>query len=321
MKKAKKYNEINYYKKFPTILRNLLDEQKICTQQELGNYVNVTRQSISLYKNGDVFPDINIFLKIVDFFKKEKNIDYSCDYWLGLAEEPSTDIEIKEINKQYGLTKKSLDTIKWIAGENNGNYVFNNFISNISSEFFSSLILYFDITSMGQKVQWLLAIMQLRDLIKKLVLQDEVEKLKNYFHNYDSVIKETIKQAKKCTTKLFSLEIFKKNIEDGLNDNYENLKNEIFNKSNDKNFNKIFDKYIDSLENLNFILDILQRQYENIIFDCLNGFLSEHFIHNIHNKEKYQKEEQNQKIELQRYFGKNIFKEGESNECKGTGKK
>lgn len=103
--------------KFKDRLKKLLDEQKICTQQELAKYVKVTRQSISLYKNGKVFPDINVFLKIVDFFKKEKNIDYSCDYWLGLIREPSTNIEIKETCKKYGLSNKTFEKLE----KNKGN--------------------------------------------------------------------------------------------------------------------------------------------------------------------------------------------------------
>ena len=51
------------------------------TQQELANYVGVTRQAIGKYKDGITTPDIYTFKKIVKFFKS-KNYRLSYEFWL-----------------------------------------------------------------------------------------------------------------------------------------------------------------------------------------------------------------------------------------------
>lgn len=111
-KKENKYSGKYYNSRFATTLRSFLDKKEF-NQELLAKELNVARQTISLYANGNSLPDIEKMIKIINFFKKN-GFDYSCDYWLGLIEEPSTNIESKAINKKYGLTEKSLKNLEKI---------------------------------------------------------------------------------------------------------------------------------------------------------------------------------------------------------------
>jgi DNA-binding XRE family transcriptional regulator len=123
MKNAKEPNQISKYRgvyytsPFATILRNLLS-QKEFNQEKIAKELNVTRQTISLYANGNSLPDINKFEQIITFFKNN-GYDYSSDYWLGLISEKSTDIDTKAINKQYGLSGKSLSALELLTNQKN----------------------------------------------------------------------------------------------------------------------------------------------------------------------------------------------------------
>ena len=107
-----KYDGKYYNSSFATTLRNLL-EKKEFNQQQLAKKLDVSRQTISLYANGNSLPDIETLKKIVNYFK-DNGYDYSCDYWLGLISDPTTNVEAKEINKKYGLSKKSLKNLEYI---------------------------------------------------------------------------------------------------------------------------------------------------------------------------------------------------------------
>lgn len=110
MTKASK--EDKYYNTmFAETLRKLL-ENKEFNQNKLAEKLKVTRQTISLYANGKSLPDIETLKKIINYFK-DNGYDYSCDYWLGLIDEPTTNIEEKEICRKYGLSKKALETLKY----------------------------------------------------------------------------------------------------------------------------------------------------------------------------------------------------------------
>lgn len=110
-KKNKKKYEMKYYNSsFATILRDFLQKKEF-NQQRLAEKLDVSRQTISLYANGNSLPDIETLKKIIKYFKENK-FDYSSDYWLGLTEEPSTDVEIKAINKKYGITEKTISKLK-----------------------------------------------------------------------------------------------------------------------------------------------------------------------------------------------------------------
>ncbi len=115
---VKKADENNYNKAFPSRLRALLDNEnqisplgKKVTQVELAqafhdNGIPVTRQTISLYANGNTTPDIEKFKFIADYFK------VSYDFLLGVSEATSRDNV--QINKELGLSEKAINELKKI---------------------------------------------------------------------------------------------------------------------------------------------------------------------------------------------------------------
>lgn len=88
---------------FPTRLRELLEERNV-TQRQLADYLNCTRQSVSLYATGQSTPDIKIFMKIADFF------DVSYDYLLGKS--VCKKRENINISKELGLSDEAIVSIK-----------------------------------------------------------------------------------------------------------------------------------------------------------------------------------------------------------------
>lgn len=94
IKKDKK--NYNYYSRFASVLRELLETNNV-KQEELAQYVGVTRQAISQYKEGITKPDIYVFQKIVEYFRKNHNVNYSFEYWLG-GSSPSSSNNIENIS-------------------------------------------------------------------------------------------------------------------------------------------------------------------------------------------------------------------------------
>lgn len=94
IKKDKK--NYNYYSRFASVLRELLETKNV-KQEELAQYVGVTRQAISQYKEGITKPDIYVFQKIVEYFTKNHNVNYSFEYWLGNSN-PSNSNSIENIS-------------------------------------------------------------------------------------------------------------------------------------------------------------------------------------------------------------------------------
>lgn len=83
MAKVKKTEKTdNYQSHFPKLLRELLNDKKV-KQEDIAEYVGVTRQSIAQYKDGITSPDIYTFQKIVEYFKVKHGINYSLGFWLG----------------------------------------------------------------------------------------------------------------------------------------------------------------------------------------------------------------------------------------------
>lgn len=82
MPRKRKEQSDNYNKAFPTALRKLMDYKKT-TQNELAEYLQKTRQSISYYCDGSSSPDWETLVKIADYF------DVSTDYLLGRTADPN----------------------------------------------------------------------------------------------------------------------------------------------------------------------------------------------------------------------------------------
>ena len=110
--KVRKYDVESYDKPFPSRLRQLLDNEnnisplgRVITQKELAKAFHdagmpVTRQTISLYANGETKPDLEKFKFIADYFH------VSYDYLLGETE--STQRETVDIVEQTGLSEKTI---------------------------------------------------------------------------------------------------------------------------------------------------------------------------------------------------------------------
>lgn len=84
-----------------TRLTYLMKKHSI-TQNELGNIVGASRQSISLYANGDRTPDIEIAAKLADYF------NVSVDYLLGRKEITSPEPIPNDIHNYIGLSEEAI---------------------------------------------------------------------------------------------------------------------------------------------------------------------------------------------------------------------
>lgn len=89
----------------------LLRKEQCMTQDQLADYLNVSRQSVTGYENDGVEPSLNVLVKIGDIF------NISLDYLLGRTEEKHNinllDADTKEfllkvidIANDYKITKK-----------------------------------------------------------------------------------------------------------------------------------------------------------------------------------------------------------------------
>ena len=90
-------------KPFPRALRELMKETDT-TQPILAKAVGVTRQTISLYCTGQSTPDIDVFVKIADYF----NVTY--DFLLGKSEAKKR--ENVDINKRTGLSDEAINILE-----------------------------------------------------------------------------------------------------------------------------------------------------------------------------------------------------------------
>ncbi|SHI19678.1 DNA-binding transcriptional regulator, XRE-family HTH domain [Sporobacter termitidis DSM 10068] len=81
-------------KPFPAALKELM-KRTGATQTSIADYVGVKRQTVSLYVNGQSTPDIEVFVKITEYFRKCHGINVSYDFLLenrGAIERENTDI-------------------------------------------------------------------------------------------------------------------------------------------------------------------------------------------------------------------------------------
>ena len=145
MSKVKKINKDDNYKKpFPSLLRELIDTYKV-KQEDIAKAINVTRQTISKYENGETVPDIYSAKKIVNYFNNKYNLKYSIDYWLG-EEEVLKNVKKEEIM----LSNEAIENLKKINSEyfstllNTVNILLSEDISNKAQIFNPSLLTLID---------------------------------------------------------------------------------------------------------------------------------------------------------------------------------
>lgn len=115
--------------KFNVMLKNLI-KQKGVSLSALAKYLNITRQAVSYYCNGDVTPSYTLLLKIAEYF------DVSTDYLL-TGVEPQDKKEQKDLN----LSSTTIRLLKACKPEIMT--LIDTFLSD--SEFYSTLSDAFDI--------------------------------------------------------------------------------------------------------------------------------------------------------------------------------
>lgn len=79
-----------------------LREQNGISQQQLADSLNITRQSLSLYEKAERTINIDLLVKIANYF------NVSADYLLGLSSVSKVDLELKAICDYTGLTEQSV---------------------------------------------------------------------------------------------------------------------------------------------------------------------------------------------------------------------
>lgn len=90
---------------FATRLNLLMEEKKI-TQKALADHLGITRQAVAQYLAGNTRPNIDILVKIAQFFS------VSADYLLGLSPLQTQNVSMQEMCKQLGLSEWSLETLE-----------------------------------------------------------------------------------------------------------------------------------------------------------------------------------------------------------------
>jgi len=99
----------NYLLPFPRRFRLLIDETRV-SQQEIADYVGVSRQAIAQWKDGKTNPDIYNFVKIAEFFK----VPY--EYLLG-----ETDSRVREnmkLTDELKLSDRAINRLlDWASSE------------------------------------------------------------------------------------------------------------------------------------------------------------------------------------------------------------
>lgn len=119
---------------FPTRLRKLMEESKT-TQRELAQAIGVRPQTVSLYVQGQSFPDVNGLAKIAKYF------GISSDYLIGNSDIPNTDMTLQDIHKLTGLSTGAICKLHDIF---NKNMTFLNIISllieNPNAEYYLAVI-------------------------------------------------------------------------------------------------------------------------------------------------------------------------------------
>ena len=109
---------------FSERLKKIMDREHI-TQTELAKKINVTRQSISLYINGDRNPDISILKSISEVLL------ISTDYLLGLSDYETQDGDMQEFCKVTGLSEMAALKLTALFPENISSIIENSHFEDV----------------------------------------------------------------------------------------------------------------------------------------------------------------------------------------------
>jgi len=104
MSKAKSINDYN--SPFATRLREIMDNNPNITQQQVADYLGVTRQSISQYMNGNSQATADKIILLTQFF------NVSADYLLGITDIKTADTSVQSVSHYLGVNDKIVIGIK-----------------------------------------------------------------------------------------------------------------------------------------------------------------------------------------------------------------
>lgn len=121
-----------------------LREDRGITQQTLADDLKITRQSLSLYEKAERTINIDLLVKIANYF------NVSADYLLGLNENATTDTDLKAVCDYTGLNEKSVHLLNLLNKVKKLNIsemqppiidILDNFILNINDYYYKALYL------------------------------------------------------------------------------------------------------------------------------------------------------------------------------------
>lgn len=95
---------------FPSRLREIMKDTGT-KQKDLAQALGVKPQTVSLYTQGQSFPDVNNLAKIAHFF------GVSADYLIGLSNTPSVEEDMQVACKVTGLREKAINALKGADGD------------------------------------------------------------------------------------------------------------------------------------------------------------------------------------------------------------
>lgn len=103
IKRGRPKKEKNYNSPFAARLRDLIGEK---TQNEIAEELNITRQSIGQWINGNTTPDIATLCKLADYF------DVSADYLLCRTDIKSPNTDLQAVCNYTGLSEEALGKLQ-----------------------------------------------------------------------------------------------------------------------------------------------------------------------------------------------------------------
>ena len=104
MSKAKSINAYN--SPFATRLREIMDNNPNITQQQVADYLGVTRQSISQYMYGNSQATADKIILLAQFF------NVSADYLLGITDIKTADTSVQSVSHYLGVNDKIVEGLK-----------------------------------------------------------------------------------------------------------------------------------------------------------------------------------------------------------------
>jgi len=102
IKRGRPKKEKNYNSPFAARLRGLIGER---TQHEIAENLNITRQSIGQWINGNTTPDIATLCKLADYF------DVSTDYLLCRTDVKSPKTDLQAVCEYTGLSEDAINRV------------------------------------------------------------------------------------------------------------------------------------------------------------------------------------------------------------------